>query len=130
MSYKVIQFLGAITIQIYAVAWRTCIGSDFSSVFIFKWFNFAPDCQVLKYEPSHLWVTRFNQAVALPSESFLGVNPTVPWTHKNILVKISRVNSSPPLSKPHRLPPPPPCRELPVQPRAEQEDPFNKKWRS
>lgn len=21
---------------------------------IFKWFNFASDCQVLKYEPSHL----------------------------------------------------------------------------
>lgn len=130
MSYKVIQFFGTITILIYAVAWRPCRGSEFSSGFIFKWFNFAPDCRVLKHEPSHLWVTRSNQAVALPSESFLGVNLTVPWTHKNILVKISRVNSSPPLSKPHRLPPPPPCKELLLQLWAEQEDPFNKKWGS
>lgn len=101
----VIQFFVSIKILIYAMAWSPCKASEFSSVFIFKWFNSASDCQVLKYEPLHLWVTQFNQAVALPSESFLGVNLTVPQTHKNILVKISRVNSSPPLSKPHRPPP-------------------------
>lgn len=101
-----IQFFVAIKILIYAMAWSPCNASECSSVFIFKWFNSVSDCQVLKYEPSHLWVTRLNQAVALPSESFLGVNLTVLQTHKNILVKISRVNSSPPLSKPHRPPHP------------------------
>lgn len=97
-----IQIFGAIKILIYAIAWSPWKGFASSSVFIFKWFNSASDCQVLKYEPSHLWVTQFHRAVALPSESFLGVNQTVSWTHKNILVKISRVNFSPPLSKPHR----------------------------
>ena len=49
-----IHFFVAVKILIYAMAWSPCNASEFSSVFIFKWFNSASDCQVLKYEPSHL----------------------------------------------------------------------------
>lgn len=35
--------------------WPAALAKALSSLLlIFKWFNFASDCQVLKYEPSHL----------------------------------------------------------------------------
>ena len=58
MNYMVIEFFVAIQSLMYAMAWSPCNASEFSSGFIFKWFNSASDCQVLKYEPSHLWVTQ------------------------------------------------------------------------
>lgn len=52
--WKVTLLFGAIKSVIHAV-WPAAHAEALSfHLLIFKWFNFASDCQVLKYEPSHL----------------------------------------------------------------------------
>ena len=54
MVWKVTLLFGAIKSVIHAV-WPAALAEALSfHLLIFKWFNFASDCQVLKYEPSHL----------------------------------------------------------------------------